>query len=150
MARPYSYATAADVSRKLTFLPAITGTSRPSASQVDAAIAAAADELDAALAGVAYTVPVPTTATISLGVLREWSSIGAAGEVALSLPQGADSKHAASYRERFTAILDAIRDRERDLPDAAREPRGDIRTPPRALTGAGASPSFSRDSIDDR
>jgi hypothetical protein len=148
--RPYAYASAPDIARKLTFLPTITGSSRPNATQMAGAIDGAADEIDAALAGVAYTVPVPTTAPISLGVLREWNAIGAAGEVALSLPQGSDSKHASEYRERFTAILDGIRDRDRDLPDATRESRGDPRTPARALTGAGASPMFSRDSIDDR
>lgn len=145
-----AYATTADVQRKLTFLsPSLSATTKPTASQVADAIVGASDELDAALALVNYSVPVPTAATIALGVLREWAAIGAAGEVAYSLPQGSDSKH-LGYRERFSVILDEIRDRSRDLPDAPRDASARLRVPAQPRSGLGASPMFTRDSLDDR
>lgn len=149
--RPYAYASEPDIRRLLQFLPAtITATSRPQATQLHNALVAASDELDSALALVNYDTPVSTVASIAQGALRSWAAIGAAGEVAFALPQGSDSKHAKGYQEKFSAILEGIRDRDRELPDASKGSRSRPRHPRTPAGAIGGSPMFSRDSIGDR
>lgn len=152
MAPRTPYASVSDIQRHLTFLPSLTGSSRPTASQAVDQLIAASDEIDAALAEADYTVPIPSaSAPVAAGVVREWAAIGAAAKVAYSLPQGADSKHAAGLGDRFSVLLLDARTGKVVLADAPRDPSLSL---PRHATlpasGPGASPYFTADSIDDR
>lgn len=154
------YCDLADVRRHLAFLPAssspsgpltpLPATYRPNSTQVDEHCRQASNEIDAVLALVDYSVPIPTTASLSYQMVRGWAAIGAAQMSAQAMPQGADSKHAAALGERFTAILTSIRDRDIVLPDAGKEARSRARSFAAPADSAGASPMFTRELIDDR
>jgi hypothetical protein len=150
MARPYGYASAADVLRHLTQFPSgFTATGRPNASQVDQHLLAVADELDAALGRADYTTPISTAATVALNVLRHWTSIGAAMHVAAGMPQGQDSKHLEFLERRFTVILNGIDAGNLSLPgDAGRDTELALPRYP-AAGPSGASPFFARDQLGD-
>lgn len=146
--RVYTYASAPDVIRHLTFVATFTATSRPNATQVDGHLDDAANELDAALTLADYSIPIATAATVSFEILRSWNAVGAACFSARSMPQGSDSKHAQALCERFSSILDGIRAGDFALPDADKET-----TRGRARFGAiatGASPYFTRQGVFDR
>lgn len=115
------YGTDVGVRALLPFVASFTGTHGiPGASAVAVQLANAANELDAALADVGYSVPVGTGASLAQELLRTWNEAGAAAAVAFSLPQGTDSKHAAVYEQKFAAILAGIRAGDLELPDADR------------------------------
>ena len=152
MARPYSYASFADVRALLPMLPSpLPGSYRPNGSQVSFHIERASNELDAVLSQVNYGVPIPTGATLAHELLRTWTALGAAWWSAIAMPQGRDSKHAQEYREEWTNILGRIQDHEMELPgvdptsgtNSFRSPVGD----PNAV---GASPYFARAELGDR
>lgn len=58
-----------------------TATSIPSASQVQVFLEFTAAELDGIMGGDGYSLPVPTTATVSLQMLRRLNSLGAHAQV---------------------------------------------------------------------
>jgi hypothetical protein len=74
------YATLANVSA-LAAKRVFTATSVPNASQVAMFLEDAQSEVDGILAGDGYQVPVPTTATISIGLLRRIVTLGAWAQV---------------------------------------------------------------------
>lgn len=148
MARAYAYASSTDVIRHLTFVATFTATSRPNATQAHGHLSDAANELDAALTLADYSIPVATGATAAFEILRSWNAIGAACFSARSMPQGSDSKHAQALCDRFSAILDGIRDGDFALPGADKETtRGRLRY---GAVATGASAWFTREGLADR
>jgi hypothetical protein len=142
MSRPYNYANLADVQSALPGL-ALTASSRPNASQVTLQLELASNELDGVLAMLGYSVPVATGATVSMGMLRSWATVGGAYRAAMSMPQGKDSKHAESYGAEWKAILNGLEGARRSLPDAETNPSKLPRGAPPAEDGSGA-PIFTR------
>jgi hypothetical protein len=137
--RPYSYAAAADVQTLLAGV-VFTATSRPSATQVANQLAQVSDEIDSVLAPLDYQTPVPTGATVSIEMLRSWTSLGAAYKAAMAMPQGKDSKHAAEYGKEWRALLSNVESGRRQLPDAPRV----ASKAPRSGTPDLAAPVFNR------
>jgi len=145
VSRPYGYASLADVKRHLSFVPTFTATSKPNADEVNAHLLGVADELDAALLRQDYSVPVPTVATASLELLRQWTSIGAAMYTVAATPQGKDSKHLELLERRFSTILKGIADGSNVLPDHEKDTSTSLpRFAARSPDAEGASPYFTR------
>lgn len=71
-----AYATIGDVSARAA-KRVFTGSSIPNSSQVSAYLEFTAAELDGIMGGDGYALPVPTTATMALAMLRRLNSLGA-------------------------------------------------------------------------
>jgi hypothetical protein len=82
-----------------------TATSIPNASQVVQFLEDAQAEVDGILAGDGYQVPVPTTATIALGLLRRTVAIGAWAQVERSAQVAPDAKEALAMWEQARGEL---------------------------------------------
>lgn len=118
--RSFAYATVSDIAARLpgaTF----TASSLPNASQVVELIVQTADELDAILADVKYSVPVPTTATAAFNLLAGWNSVGAAMYALGAKVQGQDSKQLPFLERRWTAILTDLRTGDTQLPGLSKD-----------------------------
>lgn len=75
------YATVSDISARNVARSAFTDETKPTASQVIGFIQDTAGELDGILRGLGYSLPVATTATSALSVLRSYNTYGAAALV---------------------------------------------------------------------
>jgi hypothetical protein len=136
-----AYASTIDVVGHLPFIVGgtFTATSKPNATQVHDHLLTAAREIDAALSGRDYTVPVPETASAAFALLNGYNAIGAAMYSAQSMPAGKDGKHSTFLERRWTAILKGLREGDITLPDAGKETS---RSRPRY--GGSATPIFNR------
>ena len=108
MPRDYAYASYGDIQAHLSFIPTFTATSQPNATQAHLHLVDASNQLDSVLAIADYGTPVATTATHALELLRSWTSIGAAWKVAMSMPQGKDSKHADALGKEWQTLLGQV------------------------------------------
>ncbi len=101
-----------------------TATSKPSATQVGYFIEDAAAQLDGILSERGYSVPVPSTATVSFALLRDYNTAGAHCLVEKSAPTGRaeDGKDACAAWE---AAQLALSTGGVDLPDASTVATGD-------------------------
>lgn len=95
-----------------------TATSKPSATQVAYFIEDTAAQLNGIVAERGYSVPVPTTATVSFALLRDYNTTGAHCLVEKAAPTGRDSdlKDACAAWE---AAKKALASGTVDLPDAS-------------------------------
>lgn len=116
MSRTFAYASTVDILSHLSFVATFTNNSKPNATQAHTQLLNASDEIDTVLGEAGYTTPIATGATQSGELLRHWTGLGAAMYVAYSMPQGQDSKHAATLERRFNIILDGIRSGALTLP----------------------------------
>ena len=101
-----------------------TATSKPSATQAGYFIEDTAAQLDGILSERGYSVPVPSTATVSFALLRDYNTAGAHCLVEKSAPTGRDSdmKDACAAWE---AAKKALSSGAVDLPDATTLTTGD-------------------------
>src|SRR5574338_192000 len=144
MAR-YLYASLPDVQAHLPLMgrnqvPTFTATSQPNATHVHNQISFVTNELDSVLSNRGYAVPIPTTATIALDIVRSWTSIGAAYRTALSAGQGPTRQHVDFLRDEYNRILESIRNGIIGLADA---PKNSFRNS-RGMAQFNASPYFTR------
>lgn len=147
MSRPYSYASAPDVSARIG-VATITASSKPNTTQVAGYIDDISDELDGRLAALNYTTPIPTGATTAFDLLNAWTSIGAAMNWTAALPQGESGKHLPYLERRWNTILKALEDGTMAVPGLSKDT-----TTGRVRFGVGggtssATPYFVRDPLD--
>lgn len=115
-----SYATLADVQARdpsRTY----TASSVPNATQVGMFILDTAAELDGILSSLQYAVPVSTSATVALGMLRGFNALGANCLVQEAAPTSRDRDQA---RELWEDCKKALRAGDIVLPDASADSGG--------------------------
>lgn len=138
--RSYAYASLQDVQSFLPGVNFMATSAKPGATQVANFLNLASDDLDSLLGTLDYSVPIATTATQAMEMLRNWTTIGAAYRTAIAMPQGKESKHAETYGKEWTAILKSIESGQRFLPDASRA----VGRLPRSASADPCPPVFTR------
>ena len=114
-----------------------TATSAPTATALAGLIDRASEELDGIVAGLGHALPIPTTATVSLGVLRSANAVGGWYYAELAAPASDDLDNA---RREWEARQKSLRDGDTLLPDAPKDSAVAFARAP-----AVASPWFSRE-----
>lgn len=99
------YATVSDV-EALNSLRVFSATSKPTASSVGRMLENTSVELDALLRGQGYALPIATTSTDAITLLRKWNAEGAWALVERSSPQ---SPHAETAMKAWEATKKMLR-----------------------------------------
>lgn len=110
------YATTADVQAR-DAARTFSASSTPNASQVGLYLRDTAAELDGILAGLGFTVPVATGATVARGLLRSFNALGANAYVQEASPT---SRSADQARKLWEECKKALRAGDVELADAGR------------------------------